>query len=319
MWFWYALGGVLIVAGLGVFVVMFFFLTDNREAFALIRVKRVRPAFLPDRQPIGAESDREYDEYRQTQMVLAKSRMVLTQALENPKVVKGGKHLSRQDAIKWLEKNVRIGFMENSEIMRISFAAGEPEQRIAIVQAVADAYLVAVRKREEAKAEFELKTLQQLVKNFQDRLKHKKEERELLRNGFGQENHQIKRDLVRDQIAAIWRERLQVQLGQAAARVKLTRLREKEKPSGQKEASAAKLEEEIAVLADQEKMLDRLLQQQMIEGPQRQPAALDEIEEQIEQTQRVLRRARERLDAVNVNMQAESRITFFQRAIIMGE
>jgi hypothetical protein len=305
----------MIVGGLCVFAGIFFFATDKREAFALVRVKRGLPGFLPDGQPNEAETDRKYEEYRRTQMVLAKSREVLAQALADPKVVKVVRHLSRQDAIIWLEKNVRTGVM-NSEIIRISFAGGEPEQRIAIVNAVAKAYLKVVLERENRMAEFEIKVLETNVSRLRQLLKTKRDEHRLLRDQQGLDLRRMDRELLRDQLATVQRERLQVQLGQAAARVKLSRLREKEKGAGKKDPGAARLEEEIAVMAEQEKLLAGHQEElkQKVQAPEEESPKLEEIEEQIARTQRVLRRAQDRLEVLKINQQAPPRITLFQPA-----
>jgi hypothetical protein len=50
-------------------------------------------------------------------------------------------------ARKWLEKNLRVESLEDTGVLRISFMEGSPKERVAIVNAVAEAYVQLSKER----------------------------------------------------------------------------------------------------------------------------------------------------------------------------
>ena len=74
-------------------------------------------------------------------MALLKSRPILQAALRRPKVGELAMVRQHPDAAAWLEDEVKAGFIDKTDIIKMSLTGPNPKEVAAVVNAVKDAYL----------------------------------------------------------------------------------------------------------------------------------------------------------------------------------
>ena len=114
-------------------------------ATSWLRVARQQPHLLY--KPAPPDSDKEFDTYRRTQQILAKSRFVLLAALRKPEVAKLPSIQEKQrqgDPVRWLGELVKVEYPGDAEIMSVSVTTGDPREAATLAAAVVDAYLTEI-------------------------------------------------------------------------------------------------------------------------------------------------------------------------------
>jgi len=114
-------------------------------ASALVRVASIEPHLLPADQ--GAFRG-DTDAFQRTQMALVKTKRVLTAALQNEKVANLGIVASQSDPVVWLEDDLKVNYIEGTELLRIALSGDNASEVAAIVNTVKDAYLHEVADKE---------------------------------------------------------------------------------------------------------------------------------------------------------------------------
>lgn len=140
----WALGVVLgSVMGLTAAVLAWIFLPIGYEVSAWVQVNRTDPSALGDH---GYIDPKESDAFRQNQVVMVKSDLVLLEALRknNNRLRNLPLIRDRPDKVKWLQSNLRVGFNGDSDVMSISMRDDYPSEMLQIVNTVTDAYLAEV-------------------------------------------------------------------------------------------------------------------------------------------------------------------------------
>jgi succinoglycan biosynthesis transport protein ExoP len=119
------------------------------EAETLLRARRSQPALLGNYR---IESDKEFEVYKQTQVSLIKSRLVLDAALGKPGVNRLSIVQHEDDPLEWLQRELVVKFMRDSEILRISLRSRNAEEAEDMVKAVQEAYMdeIVFNERKEA-------------------------------------------------------------------------------------------------------------------------------------------------------------------------
>lgn len=156
------LPGVLVGSILATIVaaLMWLLIPTSYEAVGLIKVRRsVRQVMS---EYYSRESPDEYSVFKQTQPAMIKSHLVLNAALSalQPKALP---MLQDEDApVAWLDKELEVAYMQNSEILRIAMRGEDTEQPIEIVKAVMTAYVEMVGSED-------LQTTQQRVRVLREK------------------------------------------------------------------------------------------------------------------------------------------------------
>jgi capsular exopolysaccharide synthesis family protein len=134
------LGGVM---GVTAAALAWFFLPMGYEVSAWVRVGRTPPALLG--QPTYVDP-KESDSFRQTQVQMVTSPLVLLSALrrDNQRLRNLPLIRDRADKVKWLQGTLRVGFRGDSDVMSISMRHDYPNQMLEIVNSVTKAYLEEV-------------------------------------------------------------------------------------------------------------------------------------------------------------------------------
>jgi len=106
-------------------------------SFVLLKVASTEPRLVFKK----AETEQNFDTYRQTQMAMIQSRFVLNAALRQPGISDLETVRTKTYPLEWLEDNIAVDTYNSPEILKISLAGGNPEDITKIVNAVKDAYL----------------------------------------------------------------------------------------------------------------------------------------------------------------------------------
>jgi RNA polymerase sigma factor (sigma-70 family) len=219
------------------------------DVYALLLVEPREPRLLPDGrrdEPAGDEAA-----YRRTQLALLKSRLVLRAALRRPEVARLEALKGQADPLAWLEKNLRALFIDNTGVLRVSVAAGGGPDRAALTNAVVRAYLEEIVGRERIQKTERWEMLESLRTRYEDQVRHKREVLRKLtevRGAATSLKHQFDREDLTRFRAELQRVRLETIRRQA-------RLNHLKRSAGADAKEVAKLEEEVAVLAEQAKLL----------------------------------------------------------------
>jgi succinoglycan biosynthesis transport protein ExoP len=107
-------------------------------AYALLRVAFTEPQLLPDERGAPREDGQNF---QNTQVALLKSRPILQAALRRPNVGELAMIREHANAATWLEQEVKAGFIDKTDIIKMSLSGPNPKEVAAVLNAVKDAYL----------------------------------------------------------------------------------------------------------------------------------------------------------------------------------
>ncbi len=130
----------LIVMGAGFVVWKFYHPTF--KAHARLQVMEHVPRVLFHTVEIGGKED--YKRYQNTQQALVRSQLALSAALRDSEVSKYRMIRELVDPIGWLQDNLKVEFIADSELMEISLTGEDPRELAGIVNAVKTAYIEEV-------------------------------------------------------------------------------------------------------------------------------------------------------------------------------
>ena len=83
----------------------------------------------------------EFDVFRRTQMAMIQTPLVLAAAVRPREISELPVIKAEKDPVMYLQNELRVEFSGESELLRISMRGDDPEQLVAIVNSVADAYI----------------------------------------------------------------------------------------------------------------------------------------------------------------------------------
>jgi len=128
---------------------LWIFVPVRIEAETLLRAQRSQPSIVGKSR---TESDKEFEVYKQTQVSLIKSPFVLGAALSQPGVHELEMVRNENEPLAWLEDEIRVSFIGDSEILRIGLRGEDEDETKQIVKAVQDAFMdeVVFAERKEA-------------------------------------------------------------------------------------------------------------------------------------------------------------------------
>jgi capsular exopolysaccharide synthesis family protein len=155
----------LLLGGAGAAAVWFFLPPPTATASALLHVQA-----LPSK--LAFDLGERPGDFQNTQVTLAKSRLVLNAALSSPKLASLPLLREEPDSVEWLEQNLKVAFVGSPEIMQVSLAsAGHAEDLPVVVDVVADSYLEQVVDREKAEHRRSLAQLREIARLYEDKIK----------------------------------------------------------------------------------------------------------------------------------------------------
>jgi capsular exopolysaccharide synthesis family protein len=160
-----------LLGGLLTFVAAWFVLpAPPHTARALLYIAADQPRVLFQTNEYRPDANA----FRQTQLALIKSRLVLNAALRQPKVADLAIVRKQDDPISWLEKELRVAYSSSPEILSVSFSGDPPEEVKTIVDAVVAAYLTEIVNKEQIKRQARLDQLEKISTKYQENLRQKR-------------------------------------------------------------------------------------------------------------------------------------------------
>jgi polysaccharide biosynthesis transport protein len=178
-------------------------------SFALLKVASTEPRLVFKK----AESEQNFDTYRQTQMAMIQSRFVLNAALRRPGISDLETIRTQAYPLEWLERNIAVDTYNSPEILKISLAGGQPEDITKLVNAVKDAYLDEVVLADRKQRISRLNELERIHSETEEKVRQKEQRVESLAKELGTGDSQalsIKHQMALEQISLLRREHARV-------------------------------------------------------------------------------------------------------------
>jgi hypothetical protein len=164
----------------------------DHEAYALVQLTWPSPELLPGATRALGEDELTRQEYCETQATLAKSRMVLTGALRDPRVADLAVLKDQPEPVDWLEQHLQVRCDGARPIMRISLtASSHPQDLPRVVDAIAKAYLEEFGDKERLRWQDRLRMLKELARMYQDSIKQTRSTLRRLQETVGPGNKDV--------------------------------------------------------------------------------------------------------------------------------
>ena len=266
----------------------------------------------------------DYKRYQLTQLALVKSLLALNAALQDQEVSKYLMIRKQVDPIAWLQANLEVKFLGDSELMEIALSGDDPDEVAGIVNAVKKAYIEEVVNADIKQRTSRHDKLKKLKQQYGDILK---ERRDTLRklaeisdgdDGLTREQRE-KAELLRSH--ALWSERLELRLEQAEVATLLDRRKEVAAPATDAvRKEIAQLEDRFAVAMARQKVLDRELEEMNQSRSVRRELALPtldlvKVKTDIAQMEENYRKVAVEVEALSVELSAPPRIRTIEDAV----
>lgn len=156
---------LVVLAAIGVAIALGIELSKT-EVTAYIQVHRSTAPGTWPQEWFPRPDDAEFDAFRKMQIEMLRSKSVLTRAVRDPAVLQDTFLAQKHDPVDWLQKNLKIDYPNDTELLRVRLFTSDPEQGVKIVNAVVNTYFREVVEKEitdRAKTEAKLRdVLQQL-------------------------------------------------------------------------------------------------------------------------------------------------------------
>ena len=133
----------------------------------------------------------DYRTYQRTQVAMARSLYVLSDALKNPKVAGLPTVREQADPIEWLAKSIKIDFPDASEVLEISLSGDYAGDLVILVNSVVDSYSRLVVDEEQNERKTRLAKLRELWKRYQENLQDKRTELRTISDLVGSDDKQV--------------------------------------------------------------------------------------------------------------------------------
>jgi polysaccharide biosynthesis transport protein len=199
-------------------------------AHAMLRVASNHPNLVFNTHGDGTA----YATYQRTQIILMKSRSVLTAALRDPKIAARPTVKEQYDPAEWLEKELAIDFPSGSEVLQVGLSGERPEDIAALVNAVVDSYLKNVVDRENLGRHDRFDNLTKVFNKYQADLEAKRKELRTLAESVGTDDKQtlaLQQQLGLEQVARTKAELQDLRSKKREAEIELALLEARNQPA----------------------------------------------------------------------------------------
>ena len=133
----------------------------------------------------------DYRTYQRTQVAMAKSLFVLSDALRNPRIADLPSLREQNGPVEWLARSIKIDFPDASEVLEIALSGEHVEDIEVIVNAVVDSYMKLVVDEEQNERKTRLVKLKDLWRRYQGNLSAKRAELQKLSEVVGSNDKQV--------------------------------------------------------------------------------------------------------------------------------
>lgn len=197
--------------GVGLAAAAWFLLPDRYTSYALLRVASAEPQLLPDKLGGMATVDRYFEN---TQVALLKSRPIIRAALRRPEISDLSMVRERPDPALWLEEDLKAGFIEKTDIIRVSLTGSSPREVALLVRAVTEAYMEqgVNAQRNQKKAQFD--NLEKICLGSEEKIRTQRDVLRRLAEAMKSSDSQaltLKQKMLLDEYATLKRELMLLQ------------------------------------------------------------------------------------------------------------
>jgi capsular exopolysaccharide synthesis family protein len=169
--YWLSAVGLGLLLGTMAAVAAWFVIPASKySAESLLLVASRAPRVLSSN--VQFETPDQFRNYQVAQETYLRSRLVLGEALRKPEVAKLPAILASPDPIEWLSKEIQISF--KGEILRIGMEGDQPQELMALVNAVTGAYMSEVVNVEQNRRRIQYNTLDKVYVDYQENLRQRK-------------------------------------------------------------------------------------------------------------------------------------------------
>jgi capsular exopolysaccharide synthesis family protein len=193
---------------------------------------------------IGDRPQPDINSYRQLEAEMVKRRLVLTEALKKLRENQAPNLNNQPDPLVWLDKYLRVESRIGSEFIRVYLEGDNPEEMLAIINAVTGAYLEDLKGREKGMLTRKLENVNTAYEKTLKEVEAKRKSRDLIAQSLNTTDAvalEMRRQAMHDTYNALRRELLEVDKHLELAKAKLP-------PEGQEETvtvTAEMVEEEV--------------------------------------------------------------------------
>lgn len=168
---WLAASVAGVVGGVAIFAAAWFLLpAPSHTARAQLYIAADPPRVMFQ----TSENRSDGNAFRQTQLALLKSRLVLNAALRQPKVAELPSVRTAPDPIAWIEKEIKVLYASSPEILSVTLGGAPPEELKMLVNAIVNAYLQEIVNKEQIKRQARLDQLEKISAKYQEALRQKR-------------------------------------------------------------------------------------------------------------------------------------------------
>lgn len=189
-----------------------------------------------------AEARAGFDIYKQTQAQLVKSPYVLNAALRQPNVSKLTIVTEEPHPVQWLEKYLLVS-SPATEFLRLTMQGDRPEELVAVVNAVTNAYLTEVVNGEQRERRDRLSELEKVLQNLDDQSRSQRNQLERLTVNLSTSDSQA--IMVKQQLAAEHFARLRKELAEVRFDIMRSQIQLKTLQTGEEQHEKLEVPESI--------------------------------------------------------------------------
>jgi len=198
------------------FPIVWFAYGPRYECVALIKISMLQDKIVPGLQrgyePVPGRN--EYDVFRSTQQQAIRSRLVLTDALRSPEVLRFELDRRKRDPVSWLQDELKVSFPGDGELMRVSIVRRDPEEAYHLVKAVVDSYERNVVTVDDTRRKQRLTELDDLYRNATETLRAKRTTQKNLAETLGTSDRKgisLKQQVAMEQFSEYQRQLMRTQ------------------------------------------------------------------------------------------------------------
>jgi capsular polysaccharide biosynthesis protein len=266
--------------------------------------------------------DLDYTRFKSTQQALVKSQLVLNAALMDKNVSKYRIIRDQIDPIAWLQDNLEVAFVQESEVMEIALSGDESDEVAGVVNAVKKAYMdevvnVDTKRRADRHAKLR-KIKDEYGEALHERRKRLRQLNESALEGDRLGLAGLERSELLSLYNGLWTKRVEIQLQRAEAETELKgHPRDPGAGSDGARTEIKRIEGQLAGLAAQQTTIDERLEQmaKVIRNAAIRALDLESLKIEITQLEDTSRKVAAEVEALNVELSAPPRVRTIEDAV----
>ncbi|QEG36050.1 polysaccharide biosynthesis tyrosine autokinase [Bythopirellula goksoeyrii] len=153
-WKWVVPLGLILAAGAGAIVLMFY--VPKYEASALVKIEAETPFIAFQQGALNKDSER----YVQTQIELLRGPVVLTPVLGRPEIASIPEIKRSPDPLKYLQKQLTVRQIGKSELYEVSFVSPSSQDAASVANVVVAEYLALQNREERQRSQMVIEVLE---------------------------------------------------------------------------------------------------------------------------------------------------------------